>query len=140
MNNTKPEIEYTSYTQVTETSTANYIGSGDLAVYATPAMAALMENAAMNAALVYMKNNDMKIEELTTVGISLNISHEKASKVGKTIKSVAKLIGVEGKKLTFNVFAYEGDLKDSATDWILIGQGVHERFIVNVDKFLSKLQ
>lgn len=105
--------------------TAIEMGSGDMPVYATPAMVALMEKAATLCVA-----DDME-EGNTTVGISINTSHLKASAIGAVITAEAVLTEVDGRKLTFKVSAYDGEA--------LIGEGVHERFIVNREKFLSKL-
>jgi fluoroacetyl-CoA thioesterase len=126
---------YTSYTIVNENNTAESMGSGDMPVFATPAMCALMENAAMNAASIYIKESGMESSANTTVGISLNIDHTKATPIGKNIKAVANLTEAEGRKLTFQVTVYEGD-----TDEIIIGKGTHTRFIVERERFLGKLK
>lgn len=116
---------YTSLTCVSDNLTAASLGSGDMMVLATPAMVALMENAAM---LCVASDLD---EGNTTVGIEISISHLKASKVGAEVKATAELTEIDGRRLVFKVSAYEGET--------LIGEGVHTRFIVNRDKFLSKL-
>lgn len=116
---------YTSSTCVGDNLTAASLGSGDMQVLATPAMVALMENAAM---LCVASDLD---EGNTTVGIEINTSHLKASKVGAEVKATAELIEIDGRRLVFKVSAYEGET--------LIGEGLHTRFIVNRDKFLSKL-
>lgn len=111
--------------RVMEGNTAEFIGSGDMAVLATPAMVALMENAAMLAVA-------LKIEEgETTVGSMISTSHLKPSKVGNTVSAIAELTAIEGRKLTFKIEAYDGET--------LIGEGEHIRYIVNREKFLSKL-
>jgi predicted thioesterase len=67
----------------------------------------------------------------TTVGSMISTSHLKPSKVGNTVQAVAELTEVDGRKLTFKVEAYDGET--------LIGSGEHIRFVVNREKFLSKL-
>lgn len=129
--NNKPIAQYESYTTVKEENTAIAMGSGDLPVFATPAMCALMENAAMNAAREYMQANDLSG---TTVGTMLNITHVKASPAGNGIKAVAQLQEVQNKRLVFKVAAY-----DTVAD-ALIGEGTHERFIVDPQRFMSKIQ
>jgi predicted thioesterase len=101
------------------------MGSGDMPVYATPAMVALVENAAMMCVA-----DDIE-EDCSTVGIAMNVSHVKASPVGAEISATAELTDIEERKLTFKVSAYDGET--------LIGEGVHIRFIVKREKFLSKL-
>lgn len=117
---------YISETTVTNDLTAIEMGSGDMMVYATPAMVALMENAAMLCVA-----HDLE-EGLTTVGIEMQTTHLKASALGAQIRAEAELIEIDGRRLEFKVSAYEGET--------LIGEGKHVRFIVNKEKFLSKLK
>ncbi len=114
-----------STTIVSEQNTAAILGSGDLAVFATPAMVALMENAAMKAVA------DALPEGSTTVGTEMNVTHIKASKLGAEITATAVVVEVEGRKVTLNVGARDGES--------LIGEGVHTRFVVDREKFMSKL-
>ncbi|MDF2564870.1 MAG: hypothetical protein K0Q53_1265 [Massilibacillus sp.] len=111
---------------VSESNTAIQYGSGNLPVYATPAMVGLMEGAA--AASVEPK----LLEGMSTVGISLTIQHLAATPLGMNVRAVSELIDVNGKKLRFNVTAFDEKEK--------IGEGTHERFIVSADKFLQKAQ
>ncbi|MFI3289409.1 MAG: thioesterase family protein [Rikenellaceae bacterium] len=114
-----------STTTVTEANTAATMGSGDLAVFATPAMIALMENAAMKAVAEALS------EGSTTVGTEMNATHIKASGLGAEIVATAVVTEVEGRKITLNVGARDGES--------LIGEGVHTRFIVDREKFMSKI-
>ena len=118
-------LKHQSVMRVMEGNTAEFIGSGDMAVLATPAMVALMENAAMLAVALHLDEGE------TTVGSMISTSHLKPSKVGNAISAVAELTEIDGRKLTFKIQAYDGDT--------LIGEGDHIRFIVNREKFLSKL-
>ena len=119
-------LSFTSSLKVEKQHTALEMGSGDLEVLATPTMVALMENAAMKAVA-----NDLSEEE-TTVGGMMNTTHIKPSAIGEEVSATAVLVEVEGKKLTFYVEA-----KDSKGN--VIGEGTHIRFIVNRERFLSKL-
>ncbi|MFI3247955.1 MAG: thioesterase family protein [Rikenellaceae bacterium] len=114
-----------STTVVTEANTAATLGSGDMAVFATPAMIALMENAAMKAVAEALP------EGSTTVGTEMNATHIKASGLGAEIIATAVVAEVEGRKITLNVGARDGES--------LIGEGVHTRFIVDREKFMSKI-
>ena len=105
--------------------TAAVYGSGALEVFATPAMIALMEKTCLESVA------DKVGEGNTTVGIAVNIKHLKASPVGSMIRCDAKLIEVDRKRLVFEVHCFEGDT--------LIGEGVHERFVVDSEKFMAKL-
>lgn len=118
-------ILYQSHTTVTTSNTAAVMGSGDLPVFATPAMVALMEHAAMNVAAPHLP------EGSTTVGAEMNVAHIKPSAIGMKITATAELIKVEGRKLTFQVNAR--DMEG------LIGQGTHVRYVVDRQKFMVKL-
>ena len=105
--------------------TAAVYGSGALEVFATPAMIALMEKTCLESV------NDKIGEGNTTVGIAVNIKHLKASPVGAVIRCDATLVDVDRKRLVFEVKCFEGDT--------LIGEGVHERFVVDSERFMGKL-
>ena len=117
---------YTATTTVNSTNTAAALGSGDMDVFATPAMVALMENAAMNAVAPLLSDGQ------TTVGTQITTSHIKASALGATITATAVLTAVEGRSLTFEITARDGEN--------IIGEGSHTRFIVDRERFLSKVK
>lgn len=110
---------------VTASVSAAEMGSGDLPVLATPAMIALMENAAMIAVAGELP------EGSTTVGAMMNTTHIRPTAIGDTVTASAVLTAVEGRKLTFRVEA-----RDSVG---LVGEGDHIRYVVDREKFLSKL-
>lgn len=118
-------LTYTSRLNVARENTALALGSGDMEVLATPMMVALMENAAMNAVAQELP------EGCTTVGGHIDTSHIKPSKIGAEISATATLKSVEGKKLVFDVIAMQGE--------DILGKGTHLRFIVDREKFLSRL-
>ncbi len=105
--------------------TAKAIGSGDLPVFATPAMIALMENAAMLAVAPHLAENE------TTVGGFMECSHLAPTGMGDEVEAEAKLVKIEGRSLHFDIKALANDKK--------IGEGHHIRYIVDRDRFLSKL-
>ena len=109
-------LRHTSQLTVDETVTAIAMGSGDMPVLATPVMMALMENAAMLA---------------VAVGGHISSSHLKPSKLGDTITATATVTRVDGRKIEFKVEAHCGDT--------LLGEGTHLRFIVDKEKFMSRL-
>ena len=111
-------------TTVEREDTAKEVGSGDLLVYATPCMVALMEGAACEAIAEALGENQ------TTVGTMLNIEHVSATPVGLDVRAVAEVTAVDGKVITFDVKAY-----DEAGE---IGRGTHKRVIINSQKFLEK--
>ena len=112
--------------EVVYKDTAAVYGSGSLEVFATPAMIALMEKTCLESV------NSKIGEENTTVGIAVNIKHLKASPIGSLIRCDAKLIEVDRKRLVFEVRCFDGDT--------LVGEGLHERFIVDSKKFMAKLE
>lgn len=109
-------------TIVTVSNTAKSMGSGDLEVLATPAMVALMEQAAVNA----LELSD----DQSTVGTSLNITHSAATAIGVKITASAELIEIDRRRLVFSVEA-----SDEAGQ---IGVGKHERFIIDKEPFVKK--
>jgi predicted thioesterase len=111
---------------VTRQNTARFLGSGVLDVYATPAMIALMEKAAVQTTAPFLP------EECSTVGTSVNIKHIAASPLGANIRAEALLTGLDGRKLSFEVRAWD--------DKELIGEGLHERFIIEKKKFMEKIE
>lgn len=120
-----PNSSLTQTFQVSPPQTAEHLGSGTLAVLATPALIAWLENTAMKLII------GLSPEE-TSVGISMNLKHLKASGVGEIIQCEAILTVVEGRKFTFELLATNalGDL---------IAEGIHERVAVNIKRFMSKI-
>ena len=111
-------------TLVEREDTAKEVGSGDLLVYATPCMVALMEGAACEAIAEALSDTQ------TTVGTALTIEHISATPVGLEVRAEAEVTAVEGKVITFAVRAF-----DEVGE---IGNGTHKRVIVNSQKFLDK--
>lgn len=105
-------------------NTAAAYGSGLLAVFATPAMIALMEKTC------WMSVDKHLAEGQGTVGTLLNVKHTAATPVGMTVTCESELTAIEGRKLTFAVKAY--DEKGP------VGEGTHERFMVDNEKFMAK--
>ncbi|MDO4711219.1 MAG: thioesterase family protein [Peptostreptococcaceae bacterium] len=107
-----------------ENNSAKTLGSGTLDVFATPAMIALMEKTAWRSVQEYLPQGD------GTVGIFLDVKHLAATPLGMNVYCESELIEIDGKKLTFLVKAFDR--------CGLIGEGKHERFIVNNEKFQGK--
>ena len=101
--------------------------SGSLEVLGTPFMIALMEKATCSACESLLDEGE------TTVGTAINVTHDKASGLGELIKASATLKAVDGRKLTFDVIA-----TDSKED--IIGKGTITRFVVNGERFMSKVE
>ena len=111
---------------VTENNTAIKYGSGEVDVYATPAMVGLMEGTCLAVVDPYLP------EGMATVGTDLKIKHIAATPIGLTVKAMAELIQIDGKKLAFHVTAFDDQEK--------IGEGTHERFIIDLNRFLQKAE
>ena len=107
---------------VQESDTAIVHKSGGLPVYATPAMIALMENAAFSL---------LKNEGKDSVGTEMNVKHTRACLVGAEVYAVATVTGVNGNWVNFNVAAFDGKGE--------IGNGNHTRYVIDPVKFMSKL-
>ena len=118
-------LKYTSQMIVSKQLTAQSMGSGDMAVLATPAMMALMENAAMLAVAPHLP------EGCTTVGGHIAASHLRPSKIGDSVEATATVTKVDGKKIEFKV--------EVSCNGTIIGEGTHLRFIVDRKKFMDRL-
>ena len=109
---------------VNENNTAEALGSGSLAVFATPAMIALMEKTARLSVAPYLE------EGQSTVGTRLEVSHVAASPIGAHIHAESTLVEIDRRMLTFEVKAY--------ADGELIGEGRHQRCIIYAERFMEK--
>ena len=117
-------IKNTKTDVVTEKNSAKTMGSGLLDVYATPSMIALMEGCCHESITSELE------EGWGSVGTSLNIKHVSATPIGMTARCESELVKVDGRALTFEVKAYD--------EKGLIGEGVHERFLIQNEKFMNK--
>jgi fluoroacetyl-CoA thioesterase len=106
--------------------TAERLGSGDLPVFGTPALAALFEAAAVNALAGHLAPGE------TTVGTRIDLSHSAPSPLGAEVVAEAELVAVEGRTLRFAATARDGSGP--------IGDCRHERVIVTRDRFLGRLK
>ena len=113
-------------TIVTQALTAKAVGSGALEVYATPHMAALMEQAARTSIQPELE------EGQGSVGISLSLSHDSATPMGMKVWAESIVTAVEGRKITFSITAY-----DEAG---VIGTATHQRMVIDNDKFFARCQ
>ncbi len=110
--------------QVTPENTAEAWGSGDVPVFGTPSLVALLETAAVNALEGRLEPGE------TTVGTWIEVSHLTASPIGVMVSAQAELTGIDGRNLTFTVVASDPRQK--------VGEGRHRRMIVSRQRFLEK--
>lgn len=121
----RPGLVGRATANVTGALTAPALGSGSIAVYATPAMVALMEQAAVACADCHLKPGE------ATVGVALDVKHTAATPPGLDVSAEATLTAVDGRKLTFSIVA-----RDAAGP---IGEATHTRLVVDVARFEAKL-
>lgn len=111
---------------VTEALSAKHLGSGGLLVYATPAMIALMEAAAVAAI------DPLLPEGQASVGTALDVRHLAATPLGHRVRARAEVTGVEGRQVMFTVQAWD--------EHELIGEGKHTRFVIDTARFAERVQ
>lgn len=109
---------------VSDENTAKTMKSGELDVFATPSMLAIMEKASCECIKAELS------DEESSVGTKVNISHIAATPVGMNVTATAELIEIDGRRLVFSVIAED--------ECGIIGKGEHERFIINKEKFMKK--
>ncbi len=116
---------YTQEITVEPKDTAVVYGSGKLPVFATPAMVGLMENTAIRCLEGCLETDQ------DTVGIEINTQHTKATAVGQKVGCKATITEVDGRRIRFEITAWD--------DKGQIGYAIHDRFVINPEKFMSKL-
>lgn len=112
---------------VSEQDTAVALGSGGLPVFGTPAMIAYMENTALKMVA------DALPEGSQTVGTEINAKHTKAALVGARITFTATITEIDGRRIAYSIEA-----KNEQGE--LIGSADHQRFVVDAERFMSKLK
>ena len=109
---------------VTEDITARNVGSGTVAVLATPMMIALMEKTCLQSVRPFLE------EGQDTVGTRVDVTHSATTPVGMTVRCESELVEIDRRRLVFRVTA-----RDDAG---VVGEGMHERFIIDIAKFQAK--
>lgn len=122
----QPGLKGEVSTVVVHENTAAAVGAGGVEVFGTPMMIALMEGAAWRAVASELEEGNV------TVGTEVNVRHLAATPLGQQVRATAELIQVDGRRLLFRVEAYDEQKK--------IGEGQHERAIVNLERFLKRVQ
>lgn len=126
MNELIPGLTAELEQRVTEADVASRWGSGLVPVFSTPALVGLMEGAAVRALRGSLPPGQ------TTVGGHIDVHHLAATPLGMGVHARAKLTAVDGRKLTFQIEAWD--------DVEPIGQAVHERFLIDAARFIAKAQ
>lgn len=111
--------------QVQNEHTASRYGSGLIEVFATPAMVGFMESTAQKSIQHQLP------EGFITLGIEINVKHKKATPVGIKVTCESKLVKVDGKKLYFEIKAFDEEAE--------IGEATHKRYIVEGESFIKNL-
>jgi predicted thioesterase len=124
--NLKEALAHSMEITVDNKQTASFYGSGSLDVFATPAMIALMENAAKDCVQSGLPQG------FSTVGIEINVKHIKATPMGMKVSAQALLERIDKNRLYFKVEAYDEKGK--------IGEGTHIRYIINSEEFMKKIK
>ncbi|MCK5782298.1 MAG: thioesterase family protein [Flavobacteriales bacterium] len=122
----KEGIALEQHKVVSKNDTAKFFGSGNLEVFATPAMVALMELTAQKSVSALTEKYS-----LDTVGTEINVKHIRATPVDDTIKCISKLTKVDGRSLEFEIEVFDSKGK--------IGMSTHKRFVIDPEKFMAKL-
>ena len=111
-------------TTVTAANIATNVGSGKVKVFATPMMISLIEKAAVLSIEPYLEPGQ------SSVGTHINVSHCSATPLGMTVWTETEVTEIDRRRVTFSVKAYD--------ERGLIGEGTHERFIIDIEKFQAK--
>jgi fluoroacetyl-CoA thioesterase len=120
-----PGLRGTAVLAVTDEHTAQAFQSGNVPVFSTPRLVALMEAAAVKAVIEHLAPGD------TSVGVRVEISHLAATPVGESVRAEAELAQVDGRTLRFRVEAWDEHQK--------IGDGTHDRVVVNYQRFVERV-
>ena len=122
----RPGLVGEARVMVDATNLASAFGTNAVEVYATPALVALIENAAIKAVDHLLPSGS------STVGTHLDLRHLAATPPGLEVWARAELVEVEGRRLKFKVEAFDPSEK--------IGEGTHERFIVDLGRLIARAQ
>ncbi|MBZ0300646.1 MAG: thioesterase family protein [Anaerolineae bacterium] len=125
MTTIQPGLTGASHAAVTEDLLATHFGSGAVEVYATPAMIALMEAAAIAAIDPLLPDGQ------ASVGTAIAVKHLAATPLDDTVRAQAEVIAVEGRLVTFQVEAWDSHER--------IGEGTHTRFVIDLDRFMQRV-
>lgn len=122
----KPGLVAEASQIVVETLTAAHVGSGTLRVYATPAMVSFIEEVCRTMVEPHLAPGE------STVGISLKVRHLAATPLGLAVRCRAEVVAVDEGVITFRAEVWDPAEK--------IGEGEHKRAVINVERFLRRVQ
>ena len=111
--------------RVEEIHLIDFMGAGVPGVLATPWLVSFMERSAQNALVPFMEDNE------ASVGTEVQIEHFSPTPVGAEVICTAKVIRVDGRSITFQIEAHDGQEK--------IGRALHKRFVVNKERFADSV-
>jgi len=129
----QPGLEGKVQLVVSEEHTAQHLGSGAVRVLATPQLVLLMERASVAAV------DPLLPEGYRTVGAHLDVQHLAPTPIGFKVMALAELVEVQGRRLTFHVQVYEEPLDQTQDEGELVGDGTHQRVIINVQRFSERI-
>ena len=121
----KPGMVAEATQEVTCQLTAFHVGSGDLQVYATPAMAALVEQTCMSMVTPLLPNGQ------TSVGTELHIRHLAPTPMGGMVRIRAEVVAAQNNRITFNARIWD--------EVELVGEVDHQRVVIEVDRFMRRV-
>ena len=124
-----PGIKGSASVAVTAANTAAAMGSGELNVFATPALAALVEKACWQSVAPELDPGKL-FDRFYRADPKLELAHNAPTPVGMMVRCESELTAVDGRKLTFSAVMY-----DDAGE---VGRATHERFIIQNEKFQKK--
>jgi predicted thioesterase len=110
---------------VTPEWTIDFLGSDEARVFATPFLIGYLELTARNAIKPYLAENE------DSVGTVVNVRHLAATPVGMSVRFHARVLSVDGRRVQFHIEAWDEKEK--------VAEGTHERFVVNIPRFISSL-
>ncbi|NLE77140.1 MAG: thioesterase family protein [Chloroflexi bacterium] len=122
----RPGLQGEKRLRVEAIHSARHLGSGNVEVFATPELVRLMEQASVAAV------DHLLPEGHRTVGTSVEIRHLAATPVGMNVVARSEVLAVDGRRITFRVEAYD--------ERELIGEGTHERFVIDLARFGARVK
>ncbi len=105
---------------------ADHFQNPGVTVLATPVLCHWFESAAVRAIAEHLEPGE------ATVGTRVSIEHLKATPVGMQVRVTARVVALDGRRVNFEISAFD--------DVELVASGAHERFVVDLERFLTGVQ